>query len=393
LGRFIAPCLQADASRYCHHMAKYFYITVNEVPSGLYQSQVVEVVQFLRSRFELDLTLLAFVPIRGYFDHRKKIKSTHPEALVIPAVPSWRLLRLNTLWMWLIFLRYRPHGFITRNAFAHSMALAVKKLAKRVKIVYDGRGLMKQISVDYDIYPVWFQPEVGLYEKQALLYSDLVMCITSGMIDVWEQDYAISLPNHVVIPCTVSSNFQHELAVSERSNQDQIWIAYVGSIAAWQSIGLLVNAVRKRMMSQENVCFRFIGSPHSAVEELLLEFGQDRVRIGRVSHEEVFQELASADYGILLREATRMNRITSPTKIGEYLCAGLKLIVNDSMAITDLVRNEDLGLVITDDIPSLKPVDAAEKLRVSKLGLAYFDKGSQRNLKQYQRVVETLTQS
>jgi hypothetical protein len=372
-------------------MKRYFYITINELPSGLYQSQVIDVVKHFRTSFALDIKLFAVVPLRGYLKSRSTIKAADPSAWVLPAVPNWNLIALNRFWAFILFLFCRPAGLISRNAFANDLALFIKKMNPKTKVVYDGRGLMKEISSDYDIYPKDFVPKVAAFEKRSLLRSDLVMCITAGMIDVWKDEYQIELPKTVVIPCTISAQFVDINPVFKDKKEGLIWVVYVGSVAPWQSIEMLTDLIEKAMKNQPSLAFQFIGDEVPSVSALKQKFGEQRVRAGRLNHKAVFDRLLQCDYGILVREATKMNRIASPTKIGEYLSAGLALIINDSMAITDLVKSNDLGHVIEDEIPVLKPIGADEKRRIRAIGLSYFDKSSTRNASKYEEVIAVLT--
>lgn len=372
-------------------MKRYFYITINELPSGLYQSQVIDVIQHLREKFALNIKLFAVVPLRGYLKSRSIIKAADPTAWVLPAVPNWNLIKLNRFWALILFVLRNPAGLISRNAFANDLALFIKKLNPRTKVIYDGRGLMKEISSDYDIYPKDFVSKVAEFEKRSLLKSDLVMCITAGMIDVWEEEYQIKLSKSVVIPCTISAQFVDINPVFQAKRDEFTWLVYVGSVAPWQSIDMLTILVEKALSTQPTLAFQFIGDEVPAVKALKDKFGSERIRTGRLNHKEVFNRLLQCDYGILVREATKMNRIASPTKIGEYLSAGLSLIINDSMAITGMVQEHQLGYVIDDEIPSLKPVDIIEKQRIRDVGLSYFDKSSLRNSSNYQTVIAVLT--
>ena len=51
------------------------YLTYNDLPSGIYYSQVTDVVNYLNSiQTKEKVRLVAFISIRGFFTNRKKIK-------------------------------------------------------------------------------------------------------------------------------------------------------------------------------------------------------------------------------------------------------------------------------------------------------------------------------
>jgi hypothetical protein len=66
-----------------------------------------------------------------------------------------------------------------------------------------------------------------------------------------------------------------------------------------------------------------------------------------VAHHEVPVRLAGAHVGFLLRRSSPVNEVSSPTKFGEYLAAGLPVVMTDGIGdFTDLAMQENVGLII-----------------------------------------------
>jgi len=66
-----------------------------------------------------------------------------------------------------------------------------------------------------------------------------------------------------------------------------------------------------------------------------------------VPQEEVSTYLIAADAGLLLREPSRMNRVSMPVKLGEYLSCGVPVIVSRMDGwVDDVIRDGDAGLAI-----------------------------------------------
>ena len=73
------------------------YLTYNDQPSGVYWSQVTDVVEHLNTLNVDRVKLVALVSARGFFATRRKIKQHSPSALVIPMVPTMARWRKNTM--------------------------------------------------------------------------------------------------------------------------------------------------------------------------------------------------------------------------------------------------------------------------------------------------------
>jgi glycosyltransferase involved in cell wall biosynthesis len=117
-----------------------------------------------------------------------------------------------------------------------------------------------------------------------------------------------------------------------------------------------------------------------------------RVKCSWVEPKRVAEHLVAADYAILFREPSITNSVSSPTKFAEYLSCGLPVLANNTMAITDLVRNHELGWIVEsggdDLVQKLASVDIQTKNRIRQVALQFFWKKSPVIRAAYQRVLE-----
>jgi hypothetical protein len=70
-----------------------YYLTFNDQPSGIYQSQVIDVVANLSKLQGKKIKLIAFLPIQGFSKNKKSIKKQWSTSLVIPmifGISRWR---------------------------------------------------------------------------------------------------------------------------------------------------------------------------------------------------------------------------------------------------------------------------------------------------------------
>ena len=102
------------------------YLTYNDQPSGVYWSQVTDVVDHLNELGPDRVRLVALVSLRGYVRSFREIRARMPHAIVLPMVPRAHNWRSN--WIWLSFLcrLLRPSGIIGRGIFASALALRMR---------------------------------------------------------------------------------------------------------------------------------------------------------------------------------------------------------------------------------------------------------------------------
>jgi glycosyltransferase involved in cell wall biosynthesis len=129
-------------------------------------------------------------------------------------------------------------------------------------------------------------------------------------------------------------------------------LAYLGGVAPYQHLddGLMPFA-RLALAADERVHLLCITNDPARMQAVLEKGGLTpgtRVTIMRVAQPDVASVLAAADAGFLLREATRVNRVAMPVKVGEYLASGVPLILSrTSGELDDLVREYDAGVVVS----------------------------------------------
>ena len=120
------------------------YLTFNDAPSGIYSSQVIDVVRFLNNNFNIKVRLVAFISVRNYFQNRRKIKNESPTAIILPMVPILKTWAYNKWLFYLYCIFFRPQSVIARNTFAAEIALDARRLKLIKKYVTMDGELLKQ---------------------------------------------------------------------------------------------------------------------------------------------------------------------------------------------------------------------------------------------------------
>lgn len=356
------------------------YLTYNDQPSGVYWSQVTDVVHHLNGLGGPRVRLVAFVSGRGYRQARRTILQRMPTTWVLPMVPTMRFWKWNTVLLALICLILRPSGIMARGVFATWMAQRMRSLKLTRKVGFDGRGAYaaeweEYRLIDDDALIAQFRP----LEKAAVHGADFRLAVSNALVQHWNDRYAWSGDAFVVVPCALGTD---HTSVERRAGgarpyaEDDVVVVYSGSTAGWQSFDLLQRILIPLLEQQPRVKVLFLSKDDANNKALQARF-PGRVEVRWAHPGEVAGILATCDHGLLVREDTITNQVASPTKFAEYLAAGVPVIISPRIGdFTGMVRAHQLGLVLEPGqaLPVLQRTDAATSARAQRFAQEHLTK-------------------
>ena len=233
---------------------------------------------------------------------------------------------------------------------------ALRDSGKMPIVVHDMRGIRPEeylVSLAREEHELDEEQERMLViyrdqERQACRRSDAVLCVSREMarrvqhLHEVPAERALRLPNHAH-PLPDSEALRARSRRPLRVADDALLLAYSGTLAAWQlpdTTTLLAAAVR-----QENPRARLLMLTPDA--QAVRNAGLDGALVKSASPHRAHELVAAADYGLLLREPSEVNRVACPVKFGEYLAAGVRPVVTGGIGDqSDLCAQGDLGIVV-----------------------------------------------
>lgn len=337
-------------------MSRMIYLTYADQPSGVFSSQVCDVVNFLNDKLDADIRLVAFVSLRNFSETKKRIKSEVKDAIVLPMIPKANYWKCSLPLLFFVCLFTGAKSILARGVLACNLALLCRKAGIIRKAGYDGRGAIAAEWAEYDVVPYPnLKKTIHQLEKNATLKSDFRISVSEKLVDYWKERFGYQENKHAVIPCLVNSGFKfQQLSEEEKTairqkhgiHPDAFVLVYSGSVSGWQSFGLVKQTLGPLLKESEKVALLFLSPPDKHIEEMQKEFS-GRVFRAWVKHQEVTPLLSACDYGVLIREQSVTNRVASPTKFAEYLGAGLPVIISEGIGdYAGFVRNNHCGIVL-----------------------------------------------
>jgi glycosyltransferase involved in cell wall biosynthesis len=245
------------------------------------------------------------------------------------------------------------------HARAH-IALAIALLAQKFcgsKVVFDIRGLIADEYVDAGVWKdgSLVYKVIKWVERIGVRKADQVVVLTERMFDWLVSNLKADPAKIEVIPCCVDfSRFRREAGGREieADNSGRFEVVYAGSVTGLymlEEMGRFFLALRERYA---NAYLRILtNSSADATSERLRQVGlkQEDFWVGAAAAAEVPYYLGCAKVGLSFRKATFSQIAASPTKIAEYLAAGIPVISNAGIGDTDqILLSDQVGVIVKD---------------------------------------------
>lgn len=234
----------------------------------------------------------------------------------------------------------------------HSLRVA-QKLG--IKIVADIHGAQPEESDMGKAHPDRIRKITEL-EKKVIQEVSLNIFVSSAMHLHYSEKYGLPHIKQLLIPCCVYpgkfsiSMDEREKIRQEKGFRDKFIILYLGTLSIWQGTEDMFNLFAFMLQKIPN-SFIYLLIPqydHDKAREFCSKYGisPDNYLLEEVPHNVVGEIIGAADIGVLLRKHHLASKVSSPIKVGEYLAAGLPVILNTGVGdYSDMV--DDLGVGVT----------------------------------------------
>jgi glycosyltransferase involved in cell wall biosynthesis len=258
-----------------------------------------------------------------------------------------------------------------RGALPTSMAMLSRRWT-RCQLIFDMRGLNAEEYVDASLWtPDSIQFRVFKWvERLSLREASQVVVLTERMRDWLVSNRYKSAEQIEVIPCCVDfSRFEKATPPQKSTVANRFEVIYAGSVTGLyllEEMAQFFLAVRAR---QPDAFLRILTSASPA--EVAARLGQvglsaDDFWVGKVAPADVPVHLRRARLGLSFRKPTFAQIASSPTKIAEYLAAGVPVVCNAEIGDVDtLLARERVGVMLRSFDETSYATAAEEAIRLA----------------------------
>ena len=375
------------------------YLVYRETLSSVIASQVLTPLEEYRRVARVALGFLTPVGHLLRPQHRptlRGIESRCQQASIevgwIPSPPArlpwlWSNAFLVRHWISKRFHQEQPFIVRCRNATMTGIALDALRDFHGAKVIYDCRGAEVTETIQLlgmtDCPPSNWNADTrraienaAVCERRAVREAAGVTCVSQAMVDMLRSNYPDQpAEKFFVAPCCPDVDAFSRVAADrdtvrqELGFADKFVVSYVGSLAWYQLPEASFRLFRRIKARRPDAHFFAITTEPEKMRQLVAQAGiaSTDVTIRSVPAPEVPRLLVASDWGLMLRDDSETNRVASPIKFGEYMAAGVPVVISPRLGdYSDLVRRRGLGVEVdlsTDDAAldaALWPGDTTE---------------------------------
>lgn len=247
-----------------------------------------------------------------------------------------------------------------RSHVPAAMAWALKKLFGYA-FIFDYRGMLAEEYVDGGHWRengVKFRLTKAM-ERRFFRDADAFVMLTNRIKrDLVASETAMRARSEdiEVIPCCVdTTRFDLQDGVRDsyrnaRGWDERIVLTYVGKIGLWYMVEEMARFFAIARTVDARFFFQVLTQgDQTKIRDILLRLGvpEDSYDIRFVSSDLLPEALLGSDAGISLIRACNSKRASSPTKVAEYLAAGLPVVLNTGVGDCDeLVTRNQIGVAL-----------------------------------------------
>jgi glycosyltransferase involved in cell wall biosynthesis len=266
--------------------------------------------------------------------------------------------------------RHRLDAIHARNHMPAAMALIAARFA-RFRLIFDLRGLMAEEYVDAGHWKRGGIPYrlTQWVQRAALRRADGLVTLTEAVRPHLSEAKA-GAATTFVIPCCADVGRISERSSERADARAELGIGrrptmvYVGKFTGWYMEREMTDFLSVARRSQPDLLFLIVTQADPA--PMLRELDRNGIdspdyRILRAEPEEIGRYLAAADVGLSFVRPCFSKISSSPTKIGEYLAAGLPVVSTAGIGDVDALLGDDrVGALVEDlSIPGYEATVAA----------------------------------
>lgn len=244
------------------------------------------------------------------------------------------------------------------TVYHHSITFANELVIRdeRIRTAFDMHGAYPE---ELRMYGRNEQAEIEeRKERLAMERGQCVICVTRSMVRHLMEKYG-RIPQKVIILPIFDAQRIEKCQKLIRVPTRKPVVVYAGGIQRWQNVEMMQDTVHR---TEGRFRYRFFMPQPKLFWKMWRHMRKPKnVEVCSKMPDEVIEAYASCDYGFLLRDDMVVNRVACPTKLVEYLAAGVLPILN-TPNIGDFVQDGmayiNLNDFVSGKLPSQEETNA-----------------------------------
>jgi glycosyltransferase involved in cell wall biosynthesis len=250
-------------------------------------------------------------------------------------------------------LRRRPHVVHARSHMPAAIADVIATITPRAKLLFDCRGMIGDEYVDAGAWTTDRREYKMLKRVERRLFDRAEgMVVLTNALAKWlrAENVLGANTNLAVIPCCVDmARFTASAAVREKARaslgiqEDELAVLYSGTLGSWYLESEMARfATEVKKLRQKTKFVVLSRADATSLRTLLVHAGfhESDVIQRSVSPDAMPETLPAGDIGLSFIQSCFSKKGSSPTKVAEYLAAGMPVVVNGDIGDQAELRAE-----------------------------------------------------
>ena len=215
---------------------------------------------------------------------------------------------------------------------------------------------------NHSYFRKWF---ISLIEYIALQKAKCVFMVSQSMAEFYKKKYKKDFSYKTYIMPCYNSQLQEEL-FNKKGKYTNNTFCYVGGLSVWQCFEETVKLYGKIEKQVPNTFFRVFTPDIDAAKKVLESEGVEHYSVEFVKSNELVDKLAECKYGFILRGKSPVNLVATPTKLSNYLAAGLIPIVSTAVGFFNEILSETKYKVLLEDFNDVEAIKEISSMDINK---------------------------
>lgn len=321
------------------------------LPATVIHSQVFDRIQFLDEYDIASFDVISYASNRRLFTESLKQLNTLQKKLngrltlarcIRPAMPGSHFanrLKLQNF----VENAARYYDFVqARTDYSAAVAGPICK-QMGIPMIWDCRGDAEgefiernKKSVFSSILSHWRAHKLRKDAQQAANFCSAATFVSHPLSEMWRNE--LHKKPYEIIPCLADERtfyFSPELRQQSRKQlgytDNDIVFVFSGSIAHYQGLDLVSDWFYQLHKKSLHAHLIVLTPSVEKAKSIFQKLPTSSVRVLHADYESVNSYLNAADYGVLIRPASRTNTSAFPTKFAEFSLAGLRVVISPSV--------------------------------------------------------------
>lgn len=270
-----------------------------------------------------------------------------------PSWPKWRRVLSILCYRWRIVMRLlrAKTVLLTESLYLPEVAF-VKKLRPKMRVIH----YCQELHIPEEYPALWSARQYGKYAK----LPDLVIDVEPHRAEVRKERFELIRTPLILRNTLPEAMIRNTSSLSKilgvEIKHDLPIVLYAGGIGVEKPFSRIVNAVAAQ--KGECMLIAFCATTkellNDARKEASLKLTPNSYIISEgVSHSKLIQALHDADIGLVdysySIEPTTNQKYCAPTKLYEYLAAGLAVVGSNNDSLRDIIESNHVGMCAVSD--------------------------------------------